>query len=470
MVNDLSVLKTKTDSPIINFYKEKCIFLSGGTGFLGTVIINKLLLTCKDLKNIYLLIKPKHNQSIKDRFDNLMNSKVFDKVRECNPNTLKKVIPISGNLLDDNLGLSQVDIQTLYNEVSIVFHSAANVNFNVPFIEAFDNNTRATEKMITFCKGIKQLQAFVYVSTAYSNCNKRFIDEKVYKTTNSLDSIKYFITQNGSNEFTGNLLDGRPNTYTYTKALTENLIANEIGAIPAVIVRPSIILGAESEPIPGWINGWKGLNNILGRQSIGQLHCWKADRNAVVDVIPVDYVANLTIAVAWDVHRRRNVHEKEVKVFNCCSGTRNPIQVGDLLEMNMKYSKKHVKQDVLIRPFFLIVKNYIVFWIIFFLVHTIPMYLNHIVDCVTKTKRGTSMIEMHRKLYNLVFALGFFALNQFIFIDRNVKDLYSTMNKSDQKMFNFDVENIKWDCYFENAVLGLKKNLLDRTPVQKISS
>lgn len=37
MTNDISVLKTKKYSPIINFYKEKCIFLSGGTGFLGTV-------------------------------------------------------------------------------------------------------------------------------------------------------------------------------------------------------------------------------------------------------------------------------------------------------------------------------------------------------------------------------------------------------------------------------------------------
>lgn len=57
--------------------------------------------------------------------------------------------------------------------------------------------------------------------------------------------------------------------------------------------------------MPGWVRSWNGVNNILGRQGNGQLHCWKADSNAIIDIIPVDHVANVTIAAAWDVHRRR---------------------------------------------------------------------------------------------------------------------------------------------------------------------
>lgn len=79
------------------------------------------------------------------------------------------------------------------------------------------------------------------------------------------------------------------------------------------------------------------------------------------------------------------------------------------------------------------------------------------------------MIEMHRKLYKQVFALGFFAINQFIFIDRNVKDLYNTMDKSDQEVFYFDVENINWDRYCENVVLGFTKYLSENL-LEKISS
>lgn len=57
MENNLSILNAKQNSPIINFYKEKCIFLTGGTGFLGTVseivkILNKVARRDENRKNI----------------------------------------------------------------------------------------------------------------------------------------------------------------------------------------------------------------------------------------------------------------------------------------------------------------------------------------------------------------------------------------------------------------------------------
>lgn len=70
----------------------------------------------------------------------------------------------------------------------------------------------------------------------------------------------------------------------------------------------------------------------------------------------------------------------------------------------------------------------------------------------------------------MVFVLGFFAINQFVFIDRNVKDLYSTMHANDQVMFNFDVENLNWERYCEDIVLGFKQFLPDKTPLKKESS
>lgn len=39
------------------------------------------------------------------------------------------------------------------------------------------------------------------------------------------------------------LLKERPNTYTFTKALAENLVAEYSDKIPVAIVRPSIITG-----------------------------------------------------------------------------------------------------------------------------------------------------------------------------------------------------------------------------------
>lgn len=49
---------------------------------------------------------------------------------------------------------------------------------------------------------------------------------------------------------TPHLIRGRPNTYTYTKALAETLLVEESGALPVAIVRPSIVTAAWKEPFP----------------------------------------------------------------------------------------------------------------------------------------------------------------------------------------------------------------------------
>jgi fatty acyl-CoA reductase len=57
-----------TDAQIEEFYKEQTIFLTGGTGFLGKILIEKLLRQCWDLNKIYVLVRPKKGKSSKERF------------------------------------------------------------------------------------------------------------------------------------------------------------------------------------------------------------------------------------------------------------------------------------------------------------------------------------------------------------------------------------------------------------------
>ena len=60
-----------------------------------------------------------------------------------------------------------------------------------------------------------------------------------------------------------------PNTYTYTKALAEQLLERECVVIPLAIVRPSIVTAAEHEPLPGWVDN---LNGPTGKVRFS-LHC-----------------------------------------------------------------------------------------------------------------------------------------------------------------------------------------------------
>lgn len=50
------------------------------------------------------------------------------------------------------------------------------------------------------------------------------------------------------------MLEGRPNTYTYTKAVAESVLVNEAKGLPLSIVRPSIVAGSYREPYAGWVD------------------------------------------------------------------------------------------------------------------------------------------------------------------------------------------------------------------------
>lgn len=63
-----------TYSPIKEFLKEKTIFLTGGFGFVGKLMIEKLL-RC-DVKKIYLLVRAKKGKTLSERFEKLINEPV----------------------------------------------------------------------------------------------------------------------------------------------------------------------------------------------------------------------------------------------------------------------------------------------------------------------------------------------------------------------------------------------------------
>ncbi len=65
------------------------------------------------------------------------------------------------------------------------------------------------------------------------------------------------------------LLEGRPNTYTYTKSLAEYYLAKEAKDLPVSIVRPSIVSGSRKEPFPGWVDSLHGPTGIVVAVSAG---------------------------------------------------------------------------------------------------------------------------------------------------------------------------------------------------------
>ena len=59
-----------------DFYRGRSIFITGGTGFMGKVLVEKLLRSCPGIKNIYLLMRSKKGQNVQQRLEELLNAPV----------------------------------------------------------------------------------------------------------------------------------------------------------------------------------------------------------------------------------------------------------------------------------------------------------------------------------------------------------------------------------------------------------
>lgn len=66
-------------SEISQFFNDRSIFVSGGSGLMGKVLIWKLLKSCPGIKNIYVLIRSKRGKTAFLRYQDIVKLPVrFD--------------------------------------------------------------------------------------------------------------------------------------------------------------------------------------------------------------------------------------------------------------------------------------------------------------------------------------------------------------------------------------------------------
>ena len=112
----------------------------------------------------------------------------------------------------------------------VVINCAASVNFDDPLHDALEINYFGCMKMMSLAKECKKILSFCHVSTTYVNSNMGMdgdIKEEIYNQDQKIDQIVSELIQMNPHEAQKNLvkiMNGYPNTYTFTKAFSERSI------------------------------------------------------------------------------------------------------------------------------------------------------------------------------------------------------------------------------------------------------
>ncbi len=112
---------------ISDFYEEKNVFITGATGFVGKLLLEKLLFSCEKISKIYVLIREKNGHSADQRLNDITACKVFDKLRTKEPTFRERIQAVTGDILENNLKLSESFMNELQQNVNVVFHLAGTV-------------------------------------------------------------------------------------------------------------------------------------------------------------------------------------------------------------------------------------------------------------------------------------------------------------------------------------------------------
>ncbi|KAF2300792.1 hypothetical protein GH714_015827 [Hevea brasiliensis] len=389
---------------ILQFLENKNLFVTGVTGFLSKIFVEKILRVQPNVKKLYLL-RASDATSASHRFHNEVIRKDLYRVAKeklgANFDAIisKKINIISGDICYEDLGIKDSSLrEEMKNELDIVLNFAATTRFDERYDIAFGTNTIGAKNVMCFAKLCLKLKLFVHISTGH---------------------------------------------------LKENL--------PLVIIRPSMITSTYKEPFPGWIEGARTIDALTLSYGKGRLTFFVAGPALIIDVIPGDMVVN-AIIVAMVAHANQPCDEV---IYHVGSSVRNPIRCSSFKDYLIRHftKKPWINQNgkpvkVVSKPTMLnCVSNFQRFIRIRYLPLLKGLKLANIISC--QSFQGTysnlsRRIKLVKRLVELYQPYLFF---HGIFDDFNLDKLRTAAEENgiETDIFLMDPKLIDWDDYFLNT-------------------
>ncbi|KAF5279405.1 hypothetical protein FQA39_LY05515 [Lamprigera yunnana] len=456
-------------SDIQHFFDNKTVLVTGATGFLGKLLVEKLLRTC-NVRILYITIRPKKDKDVDERLKEYLNSDLFERVKSENTELLRKIKAVSADVTQPNIGLTNIDRDILKNAVNVVIHGAATIRFDESLRVATYTNVIGTEELLKLCMEFKNLTSVVYVSTAYSSCVQSEGHEVFYKPplqSNQLISLVDALDDKVLDEITPSILGKWPNTYAFTKSVAEDCVKRMGNKLPIVVIRPSIVLSTAEDPLRGWADRPVGVSLVMINIMLGVIHTFQCNFEIVADVVPADYVVNCLLAAAMKVSQERKNHNfGYIPVYNCVTSTQNPVVWGDFSKYINLYVNLAPSSLQVWKMFFVRCTNKYHYAVLHFLLHFLPAFiLDTIWRCFGKKRQ---LVKLYQRVDRYLNIVSYFTTNQWTFYNTNTQNLWKDLNETDQTLYPFDVKMINWESFFHSFFVGCRIYLL-KDPLETVN-
>ena len=231
------------------------LFLTGGTGFLGTELASLLVRQPETI--LYVLVRAADRQAAVHRLRALWHHDP-----DLSQSIGRTVIPLCGDFTLPGLGLTDGDLALLQG-VDAVIHAGAETGFQCDRETLEKINVEGTRNVLSLCTSLPGLRQFIYISTAYVAGQTSGRIPETAPAASAFSSL-----------------------YEKTKAEAEALV--RASGLPAVICRPGMLVG-HSET--GWIRSFNTVYYMLREMLLGHVRMLPIRRSTVLNLVTVDYVA-----------------------------------------------------------------------------------------------------------------------------------------------------------------------------------
>ena len=282
---------------------SQTILLTGVSGFLGRHVLWNLLRRADAETQVYCLLRPDVDASVDERLQKLL-------VAEGEPlpaNARERSHAVAGDIVDTSLLVEPSMRERLLGEVDRVIHCAATVKFDTPLPEARRINVDGTRHVLGFAEELHakgRLRRMDHFSTAF-----------VAGTTASC----VYEDRLEPTQFN--------NTYEQTKWEAEQVVREAQRRLPITIYRPSIIVGDSKT---GYTSNFRVLYWPLKVLASGLVVVVPADRKGIVDVVPIDYIAEAFDALS-------STDQSLGKCYHLAAGPEQQSSIGELLELGASF-------------------------------------------------------------------------------------------------------------------------------------